>query len=937
MAKPIPTNKSNPCPACGDTRGKCRTFVDGGNLLCMNILDAYSTPPGYKFVGLSSGGQWGKLVVDNSEQWTADRRAEYVAQKADREATAQKREADRIAKLPSLNVRHAELSAKPRQLTTGQNSDLLRRGLAQDEIGNCLSRGWLWQERGGYGIAGIDPVTGLIVGGQLARDDRCPKYSWLLAGKTNLPETEQNPLAVWVHPDFDQSKPFTVNFAEGFLKPLVFALKEWRTNTQVIAVGAAGGAFQDKALDRVLGAFPEPNSFVLWPDAGAVQNPGISRQHQNLAQLIEARGAALTVAWWNQVEKGAADCDELAADKSIEQLPWEKFNQMVDSQKIVSIHTGQPVVPVDNLDVEIRKILDRNLPIAKLQAEKIKLRQSSALQDREFNQLWDVVDRDYEAGEESNPDEIRRLLKARQSSLKLGQVLPGAIAQPLTELAKMMNLREEVYLVSALTVIGSVIQNGTTLQLNRRTGYSVTPNLFSAIVAPPSQRKSPVISAVATKPLRKLEKKAKIAYQNALAAWEERKLEAKNNDEEFHEQQPAREIFFFNRASGEAILQQAERSPRRGLLNLSDELAGAFKSRNQYRGGRGSDGEDMLSYYDGEGGKTLRVEGVRNDVGTINYGVLGGIQPRVLEKFLGSCEDDNGNWARYIFVHQPIAAATWQDDDGSSIDVPELLATHYELISEYEPAEYRLSPEASKKFGQLYNDYEQRRVNESNPALQAVIGKSAGRVGKVALNLHLLEAAARCRAVPDLEISVETIERAAMVAEFAIEQIAAIYSDCDTQSNHNPFMARIVELSRRKGTISAREVYQAMPSRSDRPNTARIREFFTELAENGFGKIVGEGKSVQFHAFSEQVTPEPIPEAAPEPKLTPGDYVEIAPGAPNYGNNLTGQSLFLVRFDLDSDRAQYWATVMDSNGDNHSVWVCHLQRSTNPAEIQEAS
>jgi hypothetical protein len=937
MAKQIPTNKSNPCPACGDTKGKCRTFADGDNLLCMTVLDGYNTPPGYKFLGLTTNGQWGKLVADNSEEWSADRRAEYELQKADRQARQRQERAEQLANLPSLNDRHQTLSAKPRKLTKAQNADLLRRGLTQGEVDDCLSRGWLWQERGGYGIAGIDPVTGLIVGGQLARDDRDPKYVWGLGGKTNLAETGQNPLAVWVHPNFDPAQLFTINLAEGFLKPLVAAIRHWRTDTQQIWIGAAGGAFQDAALARVLGAFPEPEFFVLWPDAGAVQNSGIGRQYQNLAQLIEARGAALTVAWWGQVEKSSPDCDELDGE-TIEQLTWEQINKMLESQKIVSIHTGQPVVPVDSLDAEIRKILDRNLPIAQLQAQKIKLRQSSALQDREFNQLWDVVDRDYEAGEESNPDEIRRLLKAKRSSLKLAQVLPGAIAQPLSELANTLNLREEVYLVSALTVVGSVIQNGTTLLLNRRTGYSVTPNLFTAIVAPPSQRKSPVISAIATKPLRKLERKAKEAYQRALAAWEERKLEAKNNGEDFHEQQPAREIFFFNRASGEAILQQAERSPRRGLLNLSDELAGAFKSKNQYRGGRGSDGEDMLSYYDGEGGKTLRVEGVRNDVGTINYGVLGGIQPRVLEKFLGSCEDDNGNWARYIFVHQPIAAATWQEDDGESIDVPELLATHYELVSEYEPTEYRLSPAASAKFGQLYNDYEKRRVNESNPALQAVIGKSAGRVGKVALNLHLLEAAAKSRAVPDLEISVETIERAAMVAEFAIEQIAAIYSDCGSESGQSPVMARIIELSRRKGAVSAREIYQALPSRSDRPNTAKIRQLFTELADQGFGEVLGDGKSVQFRAFSEQAIPEAIPEVIPEPGLTPGEYVEVAPGAPDYGNSLAGQPLLLIRFDLSDDRTQFYATVMDSNGDNHSVWVCHLQRSTyNPIEIQEAS
>lgn len=590
------------------------------------------------------------------------------------------------------------------------------------------------------------------------------------------------------------------------------------------------------------------------------------------------------------------------------------------TNNVVSIRNGAPVLPVDSLDAEIQKLLDRNLAGAKLQAEKIRLRQSSALTDREFSLLWDAVEKDYEAGTETNTREIERLLAAKRSSLKLLGIVPHQISARLGELAQMMSLREEVFLVSLLSTLGTLAQNGTSLILHQGMGFEVAPNLYGAIVSPPSQRKSPVISAIATKPLKRLEKEAKETYKQELKDWQRRQAQAKADGEEFDEPEPEPEVYFFTKASGEAILQQANRCPHRGLLNLSDELAGLFRSKNQYRGGRGSDTEDMLSYYDATGGKTLRADGVRNDVDSLNYGILGGIQPTVLQEFLGSCEDSNGNWARFIFVNQPIAAASWPKGDFDNWDLTTMLADYYRRIASYAPDRYKLSSAASVRFGELYDDLEQRRVRENNPALQAMIGKSAGRIGKIALALHLLDAAAAGEAYPSLEISLETIDRAALVAEFAIEQIEAIYADADTSSD-NPTLTRIVELSQRKGTITARDAAQALP-KSNRPAAATIRRYFQDLAEQGYGEISGEGKSINFTAKPEQEA-EPETELATVAALKPGDKVSQTSEATEY-SQAPPEPLTIARIDLDNDSQRFFATVVDSAGTNHAIWINHL-------------
>ena len=64
---------------------------------------------------------------------------------------------------------------------------------------------------------------------------------------------------------------------------------------------------------------------------------------------------------------------------------------------------------------------------------------------------------------------------------------------------------------------------------------------------------------------------------------------------------------------------------------LVDELKGMFDSANQYRGGKGSDRQDILSYYDGAGQTTLRASGVSIDVEEVFISIYGGIQPEVLK------------------------------------------------------------------------------------------------------------------------------------------------------------------------------------------------------------------------------------------------------------------------------------------------------------------
>ena len=308
------------CPICAGARRDCRkSSRDGSELI--HCRSGHEPPQGWRQVGEDAYG-FGLYAEGTGDDRTSD---EWRQKQQERARRREQERLEALAALPTLQERHDVLSQRPRRLTAAQNADLLRRGLTQDEIDGCLSRGWIWQERGGYGIAAIDHITGLIAGGQLATDNRNPKYLWLLAGQTNLRETGQNPLAVWVSPGFDSAKPYTLNFCEGFLKPLVSALKSWRSNHQQVWVGAAGGIFQDAAVARAIGNLPIPEAHLLWPDGGAVANPHVLRGYQGLHQILHGLGRRLEVQWWEQITKADPDCDELGGGETIDRLAWDEF------------------------------------------------------------------------------------------------------------------------------------------------------------------------------------------------------------------------------------------------------------------------------------------------------------------------------------------------------------------------------------------------------------------------------------------------------------------------------------------------------------------------------------------------------------------------------------------------------------------------------------
>ena len=186
-----------------------------------------------------------------------------------------------------------------------------------------------------------------------------------------------------------------------------------------------------------------------------------------------------------------------------------------------------------------------------------------------------------------------------------------------------------------------------------------------------------------------------------------------------------------------------------------------------------------------------------------------------------------------MFVNQPLAASELPPDDDSGIDIKEMLAGCYRRIASLPSKQYKLSPDAFKRFQIVYNHLEQLRVNDSQPGMRAVYSKMEGAIGRLALNLHIVKAA--FSGVHDIEISVETMNQAIALAEFYIGQVKALHAESKAEKGElSPLLTKLLEYANAKGTLTPLEATRKFNAIKDSPQALT---HLRELESMGYGVI----------------------------------------------------------------------------------------------------
>ena len=156
--------------------------------------------------------------------------------------------------------------------------------------------------------------------------------------------------------------------------------------------------------------------------------------------------------------------------------------------------------------------------------------------------------------------------------------------------------------------------------------------------------------------------------------------------------------------------------------------------------------------------------------------------------------------------------------------------------------------------------------------MQAVLGKAEGRMGKLAVNLHVIHALMNGQ-TPSEEIPVEFIQAAIVLTKYYVQQVQSLYTQFSDPDALAPHLANVIQLAQRKGDwIKASDVYLSI-TKKHRPSGEKVREWFSELVLMGKGEVKGEGRNLQFRIFSDK-TPPPPPSDSPLTSDPPAGFLD---------------------------------------------------------------
>jgi hypothetical protein len=554
------------------------------------------------------------------------------------------------------------------------------------------------------------------------------------------------------------------------------------------------------------------------------------------------------------------------------------------------------VPPISELGGEIEELLDSDLKKSQLQVKISELAQKYRIPSADVWKIYREREQEQEQ-EAARPDvatEIESLLSAHKSSIALTEVLPVGLAQPIEKLATMLNLRAECYLAALLTQVSSLFKVGTETVLRRDTDWRCVPNYFAGMVAEVSQLKTPVPKAIIDRPMRALREKAQKEFEQAEANYESElnkwKAAKKEEDRGPAPKPPRQRIYSFDKTTGEGIIYQQAEFPDQAMMYFCDELAGVFKSGNQYRGGKGSDEEDMLSFWNGTGTTVLRALGVRASVEAVGLSIFGTIQPDVLAGLLKDCSDSNGKFARFDFVFQPLAVPNLPEEDGGRFDLTPMLADLYQKIDALPAIYFEFDREAKEYHRTFTLACHRRRIVEPKQGLRGALGKMPEKVGKLATTIHALTCVFNGQQVTN-HIPRSAVEAAVKFVKFAADQVSSLYTEFSDRSALAPNLTKILLAAERNGgAISIRDAQKNLFRSNQRPIAQTVREWFSELEQMKYGEVTTVKNSVVFNLSPSSPVPQ-CPPAALNPdveriKPSPSNLKQRPPVPPV--NNATG-------------------------------------------------
>jgi putative DNA primase/helicase len=425
------------------------------------------------------------------------------------------------------------------------------------------------------------------------------------------------------------------------------------------------------------------------------------------------------------------------------------------------------------------------------------------------------------------------------------ELMPESFRPLVKDLAERMQVPLDFPAVAAIATLAGVTNRRAVIQPKRNDHtWSVVPNLWGGIVAPPGMLKSPVLSCM-TQPARAIESEWRKAYEDAdldyksaqemhdlrLAAWKEQfKAAAKNKKKEQPTKpestlvQPVLRRLITSDATFEKLHELLSENPA-GMFQIRDELTGWLAGLE--RQGREQERAFFLECWNGDAAHTIdRIGRGSVFVPHACVSLFGGIQPARLRSYLADALKDgpsnDGLMQRFQLMVWPDIPEGWQYIDRKpDTDSLERTAEVYRRIAALEatsPLRLQFDDEAQALFEQWLTDLERRiRAEDAPPAMQAHLSKYRSLMPSLALLFALADGHTDC--VP--------LTHARLACDWCgyLETHANRVYAAQTRPEHHAAIALSKRLAkswkREDGVFTVRDVYRNNWSNLDSPDEAR--------------------------------------------------------------------------------------------------------------------
>lgn len=362
------------------------------------------------------------------------------------------------------------------------------------------------------------------------------------------------------------------------------------------------------------------------------------------------------------------------------------------------------------------------------------------------------------------------------------RLLPDALRPWLSDVAERAQCPLDYPAIGAVIALSALVGRSCAIRPKRQDDWTVVPNLWGAVVGPPSSMKTPALTE-ALKPLHRLAAQATEDYQRrlgshpaALAEAETRRAVIKGkmkkaatntkvaaNMEELRAEftsatdpdPPTERRYVVNDATVEKLGELLNQNPR-GLLHFRDELTGWLAILD--RDGHENDRAFFLEAWNGAGRYTYdRIGRGTLHIGAACVSLLGGIQPGPLAQYLRATtrggSGDDGLMQRFQLLVYPDAPKVWRNvDRWPDGDAKNQAFALFERLDTLAPETLgaqvgddglpyrRFSPEAQEFFDGWREALMTRlRAGGEHPALEAHLAKYPSLLPSLALLFHLVD------------------------------------------------------------------------------------------------------------------------------------------------------------------------------------------------------